>query len=138
VGQKYTIIVAEDDPDDQQLMRDALNSFMVSHEIYSVENGIQLLDFLNKRNKFSHVTAVPDLILLDLNMPVMDGFEVLREIKFNPRFKNIPVDVITTSRNPKDEQLALALGADGFYNKGGSPKDIEEVIRKICGAYLAS
>jgi CheY-like chemotaxis protein len=128
----FTIVMADDDLDDQYLIKTALKDAKVPIFLYPVYDGIQLLDFLLKRYQFKNIPHRPDLIFLDLNMPLMDGFEALRVIKSNPTLKDIPVYVLTTSRAEEDRKLALELGATGFYKKGSSSKEINRIVKEVC------
>jgi CheY-like chemotaxis protein len=129
---KFVIVVADDDVDDQELMRKGLSDCRVTVEIVSVFNGLQLMDYLLRRESYKQVKDTPDLILLDLNMPLMDGFDVLKEIRKYNHLSKIPLYVITTSRAKQDKETALALGANGFYTKGTSSKDIRRIMTEIC------
>jgi CheY-like chemotaxis protein len=92
-----------------------------------------LMDYLLRREAYKNVKdALPDLILLDLNMPLMDGFDVLATIKNTPSLSGIPIYVITTSRSTDDKKKALQLGAAGFYSKGASSKDIKKIVKEVC------
>jgi CheY-like chemotaxis protein len=124
--------MADDDLDDQDLVKRAFENSKVQVTVHPVYDGIQLLDFLYRRYQFKHITEFPDLILLDLNMPLMDGFEALRRIKGDPATAHIPVYVVTTSRTKEDKQTATELGAAGFYTKGASSKDIQKIVREVC------
>src|SRR5687767_13130431 len=115
---KFIIVMADDDLDDQEMMRRGLKDCKVKVEINAVYNGLQLMDYLLKREAYKNIKETPDLILLDLNMPLMDGFEVLKEIRRHSNLKKIPLYVITTSRSRLDRITALELGANGFYSKG--------------------
>jgi CheY-like chemotaxis protein len=130
--QKFVIVVADDDVDDQELMKKGLSDCKVEVQIVSVFNGLQLMDYLLRRQDFKHVKEKPDLILLDLNMPLMDGFDVLKEIRQHAHLASIPLYVITTSRAKQDRETALALGANGFYSKGASSRDIRKIMVEIC------
>lgn len=130
--EKFTIVVADDDVDDQELISRGLKDCKVKVEIQPVFDGIRLMDYLLKRNTYKDGTDMPDLILLDLNMPLMDGFEVLKEIRMQHSLKKIPLYVITTSRSKDDKEKALHLGATGFYSKGSSSKEIVSIMREIC------
>ena len=90
------------------------------------------MDLLLQRNKYNKYDDIPDLILLDLNMPLMDGFEALKQIKSTPKLKDIPVYIISTSRSEKDKEMALKLGATGFYHKGASSQDIHKIMKLVC------
>jgi len=129
---KFSIVMADDDLDDQLLIKKAFENSKVQVTVHPVYDGIQLLDFLYRRYQFKHITEFPDLILLDLNMPLMDGFEALRRIKGDPATAHIPVYVVTTSKTKEDKAKATELGAAGFYSKGASSKDIEKIVREVC------
>jgi CheY-like chemotaxis protein len=129
----FQIAVADDDIDDQELVDKAFKDAKVKVVITKVFNGIELMDYLLKRLKYKRNTDPnPDLILLDLNMPLMDGFEALKEIKRIPRLSDVPIYVITTSRSEREKQQALELGANGFYHKGASSSEIKGIIKEVC------
>jgi two-component system response regulator len=130
--EKFTIVVADDDLDDQELIRRGLKKCRIEVNIIAVYNGVHLMDYLLKRHAYKNNGDIPDLILLDLNMPLMDGFEVLRQVKAYNSLKRIPIYVITTSRSRRDKTMALELGATGFYSKGTSSKDIRHLVMEIC------
>jgi CheY-like chemotaxis protein len=129
---KFTILIADDDLDDQELMRSGLAECKVHVSISPVYDGVQVMDYLLQRHSFRMVEDLPDLILLDLNMPLMDGFQTLKEIKRYPHLRAIPIYVITTSRNMDHMDKALNLGANGFYTKGSKSKDIVEIMKAVC------
>jgi CheY-like chemotaxis protein len=128
----FRIVVADDDLDDQELILRGLKDCRVKVEVQPVYNGLQLMDYLLHREDFKKIKVLPDLILLDLNMPLMDGFEVLKEIKNSAELKKIPLYVITTSRSKEHREKVLDLGANGFYSKGASSKDIRRIMGEIC------
>jgi two-component system response regulator len=128
----FTILVADDDVDDQELISTALQQCRKQLQIVTVNNGVQVVDFLLKRHAYRTDAVHPDLVLLDLNMPLMDGFDVLREIRKHDSLRGLPVYVITLSRNTDDWNRALDLGATGFYNKGLTSGDIHRIIREVC------
>src|SRR6478752_1901466 len=105
----FRIVVADDDLDDQELMAKGLKDCKVKVEISAVYNGLQLMDYLLKREDYRNIKETPDLILVDLNMPLMDGFDVLKKIREYPALMKIPIYVITTSRSKEDRELALRL-----------------------------
>jgi two-component system, response regulator len=127
----FTIVVADDDVDDQALVKEGFEDCKAQVIIDSVFNGLELMDYLLKRERYKHHKVTPDLILLDLNMPLMDGFNVLKEIKETTHL-NIPIYIITTSRSKAERDQALKLGASGFFNKGFSSREIKAVMREIC------
>jgi two-component system response regulator len=132
---KCTILVADDDADDQKMINDALSALLVNFEIVNVQNGLEVMDYLFKRGRFIDVKTPPDLIFLDLNMPLLDGFEVLKGIRIQQVLTSIPVHVITVSRNPGDENKARKLGAAGFHSKGYKAESLKETVRKIISGH---
>jgi CheY-like chemotaxis protein len=101
-----------------------------------VENGEELLDYLLQRGKYDAQTPRPGLILLDLNMPVKDGREVLGEIKTNATLRRIPVVVLTTSRADTDIDRIYNLGANSFITKPVRYESLVEVMRAISQYWL--
>lgn len=118
-GDRVLILMADDDADDRLLASDALAEARVNNELRFVEDGEELMDYLNRRGRWSAPGAAPrpGLILLDLNMPRKDGREALREIKANPELRRIPVVVLTTSRAEEDVLRSYDLGASSFISK---------------------
>lgn len=109
-------LIVENDPDDVILMRDALGHCAFPRQLHFVSNGQQALHFLQKKNEFGWAPR-PDLVLLDLNMPVMNGLEVLAAIKQDSSLRDIPVVIASTSGSEDKRQSALELGAEAFIAK---------------------
>jgi CheY-like chemotaxis protein len=130
------ILMAEDDADDRLLARDALAECGLGEDLRFVENGEELLDYLLQRGKYDAQTPRPGLILLDLNMPVKDGREVLEEIKTNAALRRIPVVVLTTSRADTDIDRIYNLGANSFITKPVRYESLVEVMRAISQYWL--
>ncbi|HEY6804910.1 MAG TPA: response regulator [Pyrinomonadaceae bacterium] len=117
-GEPITILMADDDADDRLLSQQALEESRVINELRFVEDGQQLLDYLNQRGNYNANNAPrPGLILLDLNMPRMDGREALKEIKSDPILRRIPIVVMTTSQAEEDIYRSYDLGANSFITK---------------------
>ncbi len=115
---EYFILVADDDEDDCLLIRDALAESRINGNLQFVYDGKALLEVLGgPRRKGPPVALLPDLILLDLNMPRKDGREALREIKKDPLLRSIPVVILTTSSDSRDMELCRRLGASSFITK---------------------
>ncbi|HEX6908923.1 MAG TPA: response regulator [Longimicrobium sp.] len=114
-----TILMADDDPDDRLLTAEALRESRLSSDLRFVENGEELLDYLRRRGRWANPSDSPrpGLVLLDLNMPRMDGREALAEIKADPELRRIPVVVLTTSRAEADVLRSYDLGANSFIAK---------------------
>ena len=130
------ILMAEDDADDRLLARDALAECGLDEDLRFVENGEELLDYLLQRGKYDAQTPRPGLILLDLNMPVKDGREVLEEIKTNASLRRIPVVVLTTSRADTDIDRIYHLGANSFITKPVRYDSLVQVMRAISQYWL--
>ncbi len=115
-----TILVCDDDEDDRALTQQALENAHISNRIQFVEDGEQLLDYLYQRGPFGGETGKaprPGLILLDLNMPKLDGREALKTIKDDPSLRDIPVVVLSTSRLDEDIARSYQLGVNSFITK---------------------
>jgi len=125
------ILMAEDDLDDRLLARDALAECSLGGDLRFVDNGEELIDYLLQRGKFEAGASLPGLILLDLNMPLKDGREALREIKSHDSLRRIPVVVFTTSRADTDIALIYSLGANSFITKPVRYETLVEVMRTI-------
>ncbi len=121
------ILLVEDNPGDARLAREALNDSKIRNELYHVEDGLQAMQFLRRQAAYAGV-PLPDLILLDLNLPKKDGREVLAEIKEDPRLRLIPVVVMTTSGAERDLLKSYDLGANAYIVK---PMDLERFIEVV-------
>jgi CheY-like chemotaxis protein len=130
------ILMAEDDVDDRLLARDALTESGSEGDLRFVDNGEELLDYLLGRGKFNADALRPRLILLDLNMPLKDGRQALREIKSNPLLRQIPVVVLTTSHADTDIDLVYHLGANSFITKPVRYEALVDVMRILSEYWL--
>jgi len=128
-----TILMAEDDPDDRLLTQEALHESRVTNALRFVEDGVALLDYLHRRGPYTDPASSPspDLILLDLNMPRKDGREALAEIKAEPKFRHIPVVVLTTSQTEEDIFRSYDTGASGFITKPVTFEALVEVMKAL-------
>jgi len=128
--ERMKILLADDDPDDRMLVRDALNEAQAPHDLDCVEDGEELMDYLHRRGKYAHLPAEhpPRIILLDLNMPRKDGREALKEIKDDPELRQIPVIILTTSNAVEDIQRTYDLGASSFLIK---PRNFETLVKTL-------
>ncbi len=126
-------LMADDDPDDRLLIKEAFQESLVSNSIYFVEDGVELMDYLRWQNKFSDPADAPspDLILLDLNMPRKDGREALAEIKSDPLLRYIPVVVLTTSKAEEDIMRSYDIGAASYITKPVTFDGLEEPIKGL-------
>ncbi len=113
-----TILIADDDADDREMIKDAFTENRLRNDLRFVTDGVELMDFLRRQGKYKDGgTPRPGLILLDLNMPKKDGREALKEIKNDPELKSIPVVVLTTSKAEEDVYRTYNLGVNSFVTK---------------------
>jgi two-component system response regulator len=128
-----TILMADDDPDDRQLTREAFEENHLANDLRFVEDGEELMDYLCQRGKYAGDGAapVPGLILLDLNMPRKDGREALQEIKADPRLRNIRVVVMTTSKAEEDVVRSYDLSAASYITKPVTFERLVDVVRTL-------
>jgi CheY-like chemotaxis protein len=127
------ILLAEDDPDDRLLTRRALTKSRLANTIHTVEDGEELMDFLRREGEYSDPADAPrpGLILLDLNMPRMDGREALRKIKSDPDLRRIPVIVLTTSEADQDILQSYDLGVNAFVTKPVTFDGLADAIQAL-------
>jgi len=126
------IVLADDDPDDRLMAREAFDEARVVNPLDLVEDGEDLLDYLHCRGRHSgRPQGAPGLILLDLNMPRMDGREVLAVIKSDERLRRIPVVVLTTSKAEEDLLRTYDLGVNSFVVKPVTFDGLVDVVRTI-------
>ena len=128
-----TILLADDDDEDLEMTREALQLSRLGNEIQFVHDGEQVMDYLLRRGRFSDPaeSPTPGLILLDLNMPKKDGREALAEIKANPALRKIPVIVLTTSRAEEDVFRTYDLGVSSFITKPVTFEGLIEAMRVL-------
>jgi CheY-like chemotaxis protein len=129
-----TILIAEDDPDDRLLARDALaESQCVGTMVRFVEDGQELLDYLRRRGKFSDpaVSPTPGIVLIDLNMPRMDGRTAIAAMKGDPALRHIPVTVLTTSSAEEDISRSYQLGVNSYITKPVSFESLVRVMKSV-------
>lgn len=126
-------LIAEDDAEDRMLLAEAFSENRLSNLVHFVENGVDLMEYLQRKNKYSDMRTYPrpGIIILDLNMPKMDGREALKELKNNPDFKEIPVVVLTTSKTEEDVIRSYGLGVNSFITKPVSFDALVNVIRDL-------
>jgi CheY-like chemotaxis protein len=135
-GDMITILLAEDDPDDREMTKEAMMECRLANDIHFVEDGEQLVDYLYRRGPYASLAQMPlpGLILLDLNMPRKDGREALKEIKADPDLRRIPVVVLTTSKAEEDILRSYDLGVNSYITKPVSFAALVETV-KMLGKY---
>jgi CheY-like chemotaxis protein len=122
--------MADDDADDRILAKEALEESRVLNDLRFVEDGEELMDYLNRRGEYADAPR-PGLILLDLNMPKKDGREALKEIKADPDLRRIPVVVMTTSKAEEDIFRSYDLGASSFITKPVTFDRLVELMKAL-------
>ncbi len=128
-----TILMADDDAEDRLMTKEAFEENRLANDLRFVENGVELMDYLKRRGKYSDPTQSPrpGLILLDLNMPKKDGREALKEIKSDPALQPIPVVVLTTSKEEEDIHRSYQLHANSYIMKPVTFESLVKVIKSI-------
>ena len=127
------ILLAENDADDRILIQEAVESSQARCEIHWVENGEVALQYLRAEGRYADQSqkALPDLIMLDLNMPVMDGWETLEALKADTHLSSIPVIFLTTSETADDVRRAYRMGASSYITKPASFDALVAIVEKI-------
>jgi two-component system response regulator len=121
------ILLVEDSPDDEALMVRALSQDCMG-PLAITRDGTEALAWLR--------TALPDLVLLDLNLPGLKGFEVLRQIRASPRTRHLPVVILTSSAHDGDVARSYELGANSFVRKPKDPRSFADTVREIARYWL--
>lgn len=135
VSKQIHILIADDDPDDRLMASEALAHTYPPCQVSCVEDGEDLLDFLYSRGAYAdNGQPLPDLILLDLNMPRKSGVEALKEIKSDLRLKHVPIVVLTTSKEEEDIYRTYDLGVNSFITKPITYEALLNTMR-ILGRY---
>jgi len=133
---KRYILIAEDDLDDRYLMKTALEEIGITEEVSYVENGVEVINYLEAVTEKNGVYNYPKLILLDLNMPKMDGREVLKKIKSHELYRKIPVVVFSTTKNQLEVNRCYDLGANTYIIKPVSYDTLVDTIRQMCNYWF--
>jgi len=126
------ILLVDDSENDVTLIKAALADAHLGNNIIVAEDGDEAIDFLYKKGKFADYTGdLPVFILLDINMPLMNGIEVLKIIRKEPAFKMIPVIMLTSSRDTHDLEDCYANGANSFVVKPVNMNDFMKVVKEM-------
>lgn len=125
-----TIFLVEDNKADIRLIQEALKSSSIPNQVVTARDGMDAIAFLRQEGEYANA-LVPDLILLDLNLPKKDGREVLAEIKADPRLKRIPVVVLTTSKNEEDICQSYELHVNCYITKSRNLSQLFKIIKGI-------
>jgi chemotaxis family two-component system response regulator Rcp1 len=130
------ILLVDDNPDDVELTVEALKSTKLANRIAVVEDGVEAIEYLNRRGKYTDAIR-PSLILLDLNMPRKDGRQVLEEIKADEDLKTIPVVILTTSQAEEDIVRSYELHCNCYISKPVDLEQFTKVVRTIDDFWFA-
>lgn len=121
------VYLVDDDVDDLEFVQEALVSNSYKGPVDTATNGQQLME------RLVSTTAKPDVIILDLNMPLLDGFQALHQIKSNPDLSSIAVIVLTASTNKEDEVRCLALGCNSYFQKPNRLDQYRDLVKAVKG-----
>jgi len=119
------ILLADDDENDRQLFKEAFEELNIKTIVRTVNNGIQLMQWLNRKN-----IRLPDLLFLDLNMPRKNGLECLKDIKSNKKLKDISISIYSTSDNEIDIEETFLNGANVYITKPNNFNKLKQVLEK--------
>ncbi len=133
IEREVEILLVEDNPNDEELTLHALEKYHLANKIFVVRDGAEALDYIFAAGKYSErdINCRPKVILLDLKLPKVDGLEVLRRIKTDPKTKQIPVVVLTSSTEESDIVESYKLGVNSYIVKPVDFKQFTESIREI-------
>lgn len=129
-GRTVVILLVEDNPGDIRLTKEALRQAKVVNHLHSVRTGEDALAFLNRKDEYADAPR-PDIVLLDLNLPRMNGRDVLREIKTDAELRTIPVIVLSTSAEPSDIEISYRQHANCYIRKPPEMAGFRDVMSKI-------
>ena len=132
----FSILMIDDDEEDFVLVREALESRQIKVDLYWAEDGDEAVDFLLHGGKYEDVPT-PDLILLDLNMPGKNGFEVLRDLKANEELRKIPVVILSSSSDSRQVFRGYNIGANAFMLKPLSFDEMADAMQSLCQYWFA-
>jgi CheY-like chemotaxis protein len=124
------IFVVDDDEDDLFFIKSALLENIPNCTVKCFIHGKQLMD------EISSMKQLPSFILLDLNMPILNGKETLKQIRQHPAANSLPVIIISTSNNPNEKELCYKFGANGYFSKPSSLSIYDEIVQKLKMEYI--
>ena len=132
------ILLVEDNPDDRELMKLAFSQGEIAHNLIIVSDGVEALNYLLGQESFSDrdLTSMPAVIILDLNLPKINGIEVLRRIRAHPQTKLLPVVIISSSNEPKDLIDSYINGCNSYIRKPIHFTQLQNFVREISTYWL--
>lgn len=127
------ILLVEDNPDDQELTLRALSANKIMNQVVVVEDGAEALDYLFGEGAYAgrDVTVTPQVVLLDLKLPKIDGIEVLKRMRADERTRLLPVVILTSSREERDVASGYGFGANSYVRKPVDFADFREAVRQL-------
>ena len=137
-SERTVLLMADDDPADCLLTEKALRKADITCPLYVVHDGAELMDYLKRRGDYADPSAAPrpSLILLDLNMPKVNGTEFLEQLRDEPELSSIPVVILTTSDDERDIAASYALGANAYLVKPSAFDDMVSVAQVVKAHWL--
>jgi CheY-like chemotaxis protein len=126
-GRQIEVLLVEDDPGDVLMTKEAFEDYKLSNRLHVVTDGVEAMEFVRRTGEHTDAPR-PDLVLLDLNLPRMDGREVLQAIKSDPELASIPVVILTTSEAEEDVLRSYSLHANAYVTK---PVDFDRFIQVV-------
>jgi two-component system response regulator len=132
-SQPIRILVADDDADDRMMIKDAFEESRLGNPVDFVQDGVELMDYLNRKGQYAHLAdqPYPGFILLDLNMPRKDGRTALKEIKESEHLHRLPIIILTTSKAEEDIIRTYNLGVNSFICKPVTFDSLVEIVRTV-------
>jgi CheY-like chemotaxis protein len=129
-ARSISVLLVDDDPGDVLMIEEALESIDAPREVFVANDGEEAVAFLRQKGRYAKAPR-PDVVLLDLNMPRMDGRQVLAEVKADAHLRSIPIVILTTSQAPADILSSYSLHANAYVTKPMNLDDLTEVVHKI-------
>ena len=134
-GRPIDVLLVEDNPGDAQLVIEAFRSSEVLHNLHTVVDGEEAMTFLHREGKYADV-PLPDIILLDLNLPKKDGRKLLAEIKGDPDLRRIPVVIMTISNSEEDILTTYSMHGNSYVTKPLDPENFVNVFKALADFWL--
>jgi len=137
VSSSKRILLVDDSPQDVEMTLEAMAEDRQDHEVITLRDGAEALDYLYRRNAFADRPAgQPAVVLLDLKMPKVDGMEVLRQLKSDPQLKLVPVVIMTSSREEQDVIGCYQLGANAYVVKPATFREFVETVKHLVAFWM--
>ncbi len=135
--EEVKIVLVEDDPGHSRLIEKNLVRSKITNDVVKFSDGQQAIDYLfNENNSFNAESGIKHLVLLDLNLPVVDGYQILKRMKSEEKTKNIPVIILTTTNDPREVSKCYDLGCNVYISKPLNYEQFSEAIQKL-GLFLS-